>query len=336
MEHLLSNKQMSAPADRFTLAKLYLAVKNWTKARELLRSMAGKSSDLPAEVMATYIGELLQHDELSDAEMMLETLEKAAPEHFRSLSLRAEDRVRRGQPDQALEILMKFAEKPDAPPAELQDRRRLAAECLEKLAAQLKASKRPQPAAHFLEKAKSLYDLYVEQRPQEILLLAAFLARHEKLDNALDLIRESGPAVPMDVAQAVQLVVENDPSPKQLNKAEEILQNVLKKNDHFAPLLMVEANLCTAQSSRQDDAEQCYRELLAKDPDQAVSLNNLANLLALRQIKVSEALQLINHAITVAGPMASMLDTRRGGLPGRQRAGEGRKGHGRPKGRTFR
>ena len=206
---------------------------------------------------------------------------------------------------------MKFADKPDAPPAELQERRRVVADCLEKLATRLKASKQPDAAATFLEKAKLFYDLYVEQRPQEILLLASFLARHEQLDDALDLIREKWrDCSPLAVAQAIQLVVENDPSPRQLNKAEEILRNVLKKYDRFPPLLLVEANLCAAQPSRQDDAEQYYRELLAKDPDQAVSLNNLANLLALRKIKLDEALQLINHAITVAGPMASMLDTR--------------------------
>ena len=93
MERLLNNKQMSAPADRFTLAKLYLSVKNWTKARELLRTLAATSSDLQFEVMSVYISELMQHDELSDAELMLETLERAVPDHFRPLSLRAEYRV---------------------------------------------------------------------------------------------------------------------------------------------------------------------------------------------------------------------------------------------------
>jgi tetratricopeptide (TPR) repeat protein len=72
---------------------------------------------------------------------------------------------------------------------------------------------------------------------------------------------------------------------------------------------MVMANLCS-DDQRYDEAEALYREILAKDPKQASSLNNLAFLLANRQTKIDEALQLINRAMEISGPMASMLDTR--------------------------
>lgn len=53
-----------------------------------------------------------------------------------------------------------------------------------------------------------------------------------------------------------------------------------------------------------------YRKVLAQDPDNPVALNNLSWLLALKEGKSDEALDLVNKAVKKLGPNPSLLDTR--------------------------
>jgi tetratricopeptide (TPR) repeat protein len=60
---------------------------------------------------------------------------------------------------------------------------------------------------------------------------------------------------------------------------------------------------------RYDDAEKLYGDVIAKDPNNYVALNNLAWLLALRGHNADEALKLISRAMEIAGPLPELLDT---------------------------
>src|SRR5262249_47213821 len=57
-------------------------------------------------------------------------------------------------------------------------------------------------------------------------------------------------------------------------------------------------------------AEACCRTALARGGRNPVALNNLAWLLAQKQGKAKEALELIEEAIKIAGPRGELLDTR--------------------------
>ena len=61
---------------------------------------------------------------------------------------------------------------------------------------------------------------------------------------------------------------------------------------------------------RGEDAVKEYRLVLSLDPRHTVTLNNLACLLAIKENKVAEALELINRAIEIAGPDSEFLDSR--------------------------
>ena len=54
---------------------------------------------------------------------------------------------------------------------------------------------------------------------------------------------------------------------------------------------------------------QSYSDLLERQPDNVAALNNLAWLLATYANKGDEALTLIEHALRIAGPLGSLLDT---------------------------
>jgi predicted Zn-dependent protease len=61
---------------------------------------------------------------------------------------------------------------------------------------------------------------------------------------------------------------------------------------------------------RYEDAQTLYSEVIKLDEKNAIALNNLAWLTALREGKMQEALTMINKAIAAAGPTPALLDTR--------------------------
>jgi tetratricopeptide (TPR) repeat protein len=62
--------------------------------------------------------------------------------------------------------------------------------------------------------------------------------------------------------------------------------------------------------SRYQDAEAIYLQVIERDGRNAMALNNLAWLLALKDGKGDQALLLINRAIDIVGPIPEFLDTR--------------------------
>lgn len=87
------------------------------------------------------------------------------------------------------------------------------------------------------------------------------------------------------------------------------LEAALQKYDRAVPLLLVLAS-GTARQKNYDQTEAAYREILRMEKGNVVAMNNLAVLLALRKVKLSESLELVNRAIKTAGPLAAMLDSR--------------------------
>jgi tetratricopeptide (TPR) repeat protein len=81
------------------------------------------------------------------------------------------------------------------------------------------------------------------------------------------------------------------------------------KFERVPRLLLVMADLRTRQELY-SEAAVLYREILQKEPDDPRALNNLAVLQALQRVKLEESLKLVNHALEVAGPLGSMLDSR--------------------------
>src|SRR5262249_43112943 len=58
------------------------------------------------------------------------------------------------------------------------------------------------------------------------------------------------------------------------------------------------------------EAIACYRQVLDREPQNPLALNNLAWILALKEGRGEEALQLIERAMDVVGEIPELLDTR--------------------------
>src|SRR5262249_23055598 len=149
------------------------------------------------------------------------------------------------------------------------------------------------------------YRQLLERRPERILEFVAFLTRQGRPVEALDLCEKAWQTrPPVDVAVACVAVLRAMPaqSEPQQQRVERWLTAAMQKNSSSAASVFV----CLADlrdlQSRYADAEKLYRQAIDADRNNVVALNNLAYLLVLRKEQSTEALDLLNRAIQVAGP----------------------------------
>ena len=309
LESLLDDKS-ATPEDLFRLAQMYRSVGAWPQASAVFRKLMGSAGADPRYV-SVYVTALMEHNEISSAEAYLGRLEAAIPNHITAVALRADLLVAKNEPDKALDLLKAFLDKPDARPPERNMRVGLVAEKIELLAGQLAKNGKREAADRFVHEAESLCRAYVDQNHGQESILVAFLGRQGRIDAALDVLsRIEAGSTPAALSQVFSIVLQNSKIGKeQLRRLDGILQSALKHFNRPIPLLMIYAELCTKQA-RYRDAEDCYREVSSKSPDNAVALNNLAVFLALRGSQLDEAMKLINQAVKIAGPVGAMLDSR--------------------------
>jgi tetratricopeptide (TPR) repeat protein len=294
----VSGRQPSAD-DQFLLAQLYEAVGNWPKAHERLLGLLGMPDVKPAQLAAA-ARRLLHHDAVGEAGAFLTKLkevaktEKLDSQDLTVVEIEARVRNAQGQGEEAAALLKKAVAG--------KDERALGA------------------AATLLEEfgrakdAEAMYRQYVDRakRPANALLLAQFLARQHRPEEALELCERAWPACPAAlVAEASTAVLSTAGyDPRLGQRVEERLQEALKKNPKDTAVALNLAALRNLQG-RSAEAEAIYREVLAANPRNVVALNNLAWLLAQQPGKpADEALELINRAREIAGPVPTVLDTR--------------------------
>ena len=146
LETLLRHPDLGTLEDRYTLAQVYLALGNMRKFRKHMRPLLAKDPpDL--RFIRTYIAAELESNELAEVEIWLSTLERVAPDWIDTVRFRADDLVRRDRPDEALALLRRFAERPDASPARLLEDQHSLVEIFEQLANRLSESQKPERTA---------------------------------------------------------------------------------------------------------------------------------------------------------------------------------------------
>jgi tetratricopeptide (TPR) repeat protein len=150
-----------------------------------------------------------------------------------------------------------------------------------------------------------------DNRPERKLQVAGFLARLERVDEALQWCERARPASNPELfaAACVSAVRVGKGGPGPCAKVEAWLKQAIDADPKSPSLLIYLADLKDVQGQFQEQ-EALYRRLLERDPNHALALNNLAWLLAHRPGGATEALTLINRAIATAGPRTELLDTR--------------------------
>lgn len=309
LEQMIDDRVATAD-DRYLLARLYVSVDNWVKASDQLRSLAVANDREPRYLIALVEG-MLHRGATSDADLYLVRLEKIAPDWFPTIRLRAELLAAENEPQRAIDLLFRFIDRTNALPADRGTRLRLVADELDQLSRRLAKSNQKEAAAEALARAETLYEAYVKQYPERNLILVAFLGRQGKFDQAIDVFESQlDKRTAQEFVQVSTIFLQSGKvTPQQLERWSRTVQAAFQKFNRPLSLLAVMGDL-QMRRGQYAEAENHYRDILAKHAKNFVAMNNLAVLLALQGVKLDEALNLVNQAIDIAGPAPQMLDSR--------------------------
>jgi len=313
----------ATPDDKVSLAQLYLKRGDWDKYNSQMRSVltAQKGAVQPGPLVF-YVNSLLEKKKLDDVDSWLSALEKAAPNQFDTVRLRAEYQFLLGNYKAAGDLPMAFLDNPNAEPKSRGQQLFLIASLMEKFSDRLKADGKRADARDFVEKADTLFTSLRSKRVSETgdILYASYLARQKRIPECLEVLEECSTKCPPDALRsaALTLIHSQAASPAQYQELEKILVAAADKSNRPVPLLLVLAALSSAQGQH-DKSIADYREILSKDPRNYESLNNLGIDLARSALGIDrtqasqtldEALKLVNEALAIRGPLAEVLDSR--------------------------
>ena len=299
--------------DHWLLASLYQLEGDLKKWRfELRRSMTDRKED--PRFLAAFVKLSLLEKETSQAEIYLDLLQKLAPADLLTLDLKAQVLFARNQFQELSNLFKKTGnQKPE--PQESSDavplRRYWAAKQFENYAAKLIQEKQVELSKRFMSEASLFYEQLIAEKPELILVYAEFLAGTEQVGRSLSLLAEN--LEKASVVQVVGITRKAMRNPSTTSDQMGTLQDLVQEKSKAVPdSLALSLALADFMSWRgeYDYAMQIYRKMLADDQQNTIALNNLAFLIALTGGNHREALNLVDKAIEIGGPVDAFLDTR--------------------------
>ena len=310
LENLIAAHRNASPQIQFTLAELYRDDGNWREYRLRMDKLLKAYRDVPRYV-ASYASALTEKGDYAAAELLATELAKLAPNSFQTMAVRAELAFQQRQYERARRLVREYLDSPTTTASEKDKRRTIVAGVLDGFAKRLRVDGEPSWANMFSKEAYDVYRKYIESKPGSELLMASFLARQERLNESIDLIEALWETSnPDSVARACFEVIDGKgASPQQVERVARILQKMAKR-DPNALVVQIAIGVLRNQQGRFAEAEEIYREILRRAPDNPTALNNLAVMLARHGEKLKEAAQLIDRAIKQAGPTDDLLDSR--------------------------
>ncbi len=298
------------PQDRFIKAQLHLAERETFMAKREFSTLLSSEGGNKPEYIAASITALLP-DTVTEARLRVNRLEELAPNWYLTAARKAEVAFAEENYQATRNVLTRYVENREAEPRNTPERQRRAAALFEQYAGKLKSQGNVAEAKSFAVEAGFMYEQYVNAHPSQTLLLASYLGRQDRIDEALVLVErvwaENHPAA---TAKTMAILLKSPAAtPNEVQRGERIMQDCLKEFDRALQLLVVMAEARDRQG-KYDEAEAFYRECLERNPRYWIAMNNLAVLQALRGTNLDESLTLINGAIDIAGPIGSLLDSR--------------------------
>jgi predicted Zn-dependent protease len=309
LKGLLEN-QNASNEDRIGLAHLYLASGNWRAASEVLRQLAIGAGQDP-KYLSMYIRELLDHGEVSDAEIYLRQLQDKWPNFAGTVVLQAELLVRTNKAEEALDLMKSFVDRPEAMPADRSERIRIMAVAMENFVKRIGAQEGGIDSERYLRTAEQYLRRYADDHPSSSLDVVEFLARQRRFDDAADMLEQTWKTTdPLSLHGAAMLVTESGRGAKEtVDRVVKIMTDAKAEyQDH--PTILLTLGDIKVGAGQYQEGEDYYRQILKDSPAHTVAMNNLAVLLTVSRKNLKEAADLINKAIQITGPLAQMLDTR--------------------------
>jgi len=279
--------------ERFLLAQLYLGQRDEQRYRDQMLKLLNLKVRKPQH-LAHFVDYWIGRSQLDQADRWLGELKKVDPQGLGALELEARLFDLRKRKPELLALL-------EARGRGVPDQIGSVADLLNRYG--------------FAKEAEAAYKAFVARdprQPERALVLAQFLARQDRVAEAMEILKKAWLTCPPEpVAEAALLVLEapsTDETQKRQVKAW-LAEAIRKRPD--AVFLTARLAAIWIRQGRYDEAEALCRRVLTSAPDNAGALNSLAWLLSLRdQGKAEEAVALINRAIETLGENPSLADTR--------------------------
>jgi tetratricopeptide (TPR) repeat protein len=323
MGGVVADEEKPRAEDRWLLARAYESLQRIDDARAQIEAVL-KENDGP-KVLPPCIEFLIRNNRLVDARDMLSRLEEQDPLSLRTLDLTVEwlDRSQRA----------------DEIPATVD---RLLAPRLEATRSEMQKSALVRVAVDLLTRTGHLSAAEAKLRefapvlPEGNELLALWLARHDRFDDALavclDQMPASGATASAGASQAIGLIRvltvaagRSAPLPPRAAAARKAIgTTVASLRDGDSIQLLIELAVLREMEEQPAEAIMINEQVLARSPTNVVVLNNLAVLLAELPDRAEEALSYINRALAAFPNSPELLDSKALVVLGAKRYAEAR------------
>jgi Tfp pilus assembly protein PilF len=164
-----------------------------------------------------------------------------------------------------------------------------------------------------VDDARTLYKRYVatSKGPQSLFVYARFLARRGEMTEALDQCEKATKTCTPEqmAANCVHVLYLGKSTDNERKRVAVWLEAAVEKDPEKLVLINYLAGFYNLQGEY-GKAEKWYRKAMEINASDPTPLNNLAWLLAFKEEKNAEALELIEKAIRLTGHLATLLDTR--------------------------
>ncbi len=305
LEKLVQNPQ-AGREDRFALAKLYDADKAWDKADKNYKAVIAADPKNTA-TLSYYIRRLLQQNKLAEAVEPLKRLERLAPDAPGTVALKARHQFLSGESAKVMAELAAYAAGGNSP-EDKAARCFTAASLLDEFVRST-VNPRPELQTPMREAALDLYQRSISSRPEAMVRMAALWSHTGHMDVAFRWLNDERMKIPANLrASALIAALRAGHADETLCRQVETKLKELAAKSADVTLDLHMADIAELRHDL-DGAIALYRKILQKDDKDLVAMNNLAWVLAHRGPS-PEALELVQRAVAMIGPMAELLDTR--------------------------
>ncbi len=291
-------------AERRVLADLYQLQDRWPECKSI---MLGLLADNPSDMqlLDPWLSWLIQRREVKDVAVWLG---KCPPGSLVEVRTRAHLDAMRGNSEQAVERL-KTIIPPDLAPKDV-DRLRIVGEIVEQLGDY-------DPRMYGV--AEKVLRRYVQAKPQESLVLAAFLGRRGGEDQVPEGLRLCGEHLndgkQIAALQMANAILRRNNGTKNFQKYVDVVRTWYEKVQDSQPdnlTLLIQRSEFEDLAGDSSQSEAWLRDYMQHEEvsnrQRAVVANNLAYLLALRG-ETDESYELVQSAMKFLGPTADLRDT---------------------------
>jgi len=284
------------------LANILSKANEWDDCKSLmLEAISQHRSD--AAVWSTYIDLLIDRGEYTGAKTYIKRLKELDPGNSAHVQYSAKVAAAQGDSTQLRKLLISLLPKLDGALSQVQLRQVLNTAGL--------ATRHGD-----YELAEKLLRKYESRVPQDKFHLTKFLAMHGNSEEALDRMKRDFSNQTDRIASLANRMIStrrNEFGGKYDEPVDRLIDAALRDDPDSVSRQLIRAEAYEAQEKSKESIA-VYDQILRRDDLpltlRAAAMNNLGFQLALLNLRLDEAEQLINKAMQTFGPVSDMLDTR--------------------------